>query len=83
MMVVFLAFVGVVFTELGPWLLLRVAATLAAPWQVAARTSGSLWSGIALLDIRVHNDALGIYLRATQLDISLYPWAVVLSQPQL
>ena len=83
MMVVFLAFVGVVFTELGPWLLLRVAAPLAAPWQVAARTSGALWSGIALRDIRVQNDAMGIDLRATQLDISLYPWAVVLSQPQL
>ena len=83
MMVVFLAFVGVVFSALGPWLLLRVAAPLAAPWQVAARTSGSLWSGIALRDIQVHNDEMGIGLRATQLDISLYPWAIVLSQPQL
>lgn len=83
MMVVFLAVVGVVFTELGPWLLLRVAAPLAAPWQVTARTSGSLWSGIALRDVQVHNDSMGIDLRATKLDISLYPWTVVLSQPQL
>ncbi len=81
--VIFLAVVGIVFTELGPWLLLRAAARLAAPWQVAARSSGSLWSGIALRNIHVHNDVAGVDLRAPQLDISLWPRVVVLSQPQL
>jgi len=78
------ALVGVACTSLGPWLLLRVAAPLAAEWHiVVAGQSGSLWGGFVWRDFRMQNDDVGIELRAAAVEVSLLSWAITLDRPQL